>query len=46
LWSALLQAYEVRARFGEDPTPQDPGWWHGNRQTVYLLEQRELDARR
>lgn len=39
----LLQAYEVRARFGETPTPSDPGWWRGNRQTVYVLERRETE---
>ena len=38
---ALLQAFAVRARFGETPTPPDPGWWRGNRQTVYVLERRE-----
>jgi len=40
---ALLQAFEIRARFGETPTPPDPGWWRGNRQIVYVLERREID---
>jgi 4-amino-4-deoxy-L-arabinose transferase-like glycosyltransferase len=38
--AALLRDYDVRARFGEQPTPEDPYWWHGNRQTIYILERR------
>lgn len=38
--AALLRDYEVRVRFGTDPTPQDHYWWHGNRQTVFVLERR------
>jgi hypothetical protein len=41
---ALLQAFEVRARFGEYPTPADPAFWRGNRQTIYLLERREIET--
>lgn len=36
-----LDRYELRARFGEDPTPFQISWWHGNRQTVYVLERKE-----
>lgn len=36
----ILDLYTVRARFGENPTPPQPLWWHGNRQTVYILEKR------
>jgi 4-amino-4-deoxy-L-arabinose transferase-like glycosyltransferase len=40
---AILQAYEIRARFGETDTPFADDIWHGNRQTVYVLEQREIE---
>jgi hypothetical protein len=40
---ALLQTFEARVRFGETPTPPDPGWWRGNRQIVYVLERRETE---
>lgn len=30
--------YRVRQQFGEEPTPDDPLWWRGNRQIVYVLE--------
>jgi 4-amino-4-deoxy-L-arabinose transferase-like glycosyltransferase len=36
----ILSAYEIRARFGETPTPADPYWWHGNRQKIFILERR------
>jgi hypothetical protein len=39
--AALLRDYEVRVRFGDQPTPEDFYWWHGNRQTVWVLERRE-----
>jgi len=38
--AALLETYRVRARFGDQPTPDDSFWWHGNRQTIYVLERR------
>jgi hypothetical protein len=38
--AALLRDYEVRIRFGTDGTPQDSYWWHGNRQTIYVMERR------
>jgi 4-amino-4-deoxy-L-arabinose transferase-like glycosyltransferase len=37
---ALLHDYEERARFGDQPTPEDTYWWHGNRQTILILERR------
>jgi 4-amino-4-deoxy-L-arabinose transferase-like glycosyltransferase len=37
---ALLQTYSIRARFGDQPTPDDSFWWHGNRQAIYVLERR------
>jgi hypothetical protein len=36
----ILARYELRARFGEDSIPPVGYWWHGNRQTVYVLERR------
>jgi len=36
----ILGRYALRARFGEASTPPFPDWWHGNRQTVYVLERR------
>jgi hypothetical protein len=36
----ILARYELRARFGEQPTAYPMSWWHGNRQTVYVLERR------
>jgi 4-amino-4-deoxy-L-arabinose transferase-like glycosyltransferase len=36
----ILSLYEIRARFGEHPTPADPSWWHGNRQKVLILERK------
>jgi 4-amino-4-deoxy-L-arabinose transferase-like glycosyltransferase len=37
----ILSAYEIRARFGEHPTPPDPYWWRGNRQRIFILERRQ-----
>lgn len=36
----IQRRYRLRARFGEQPTPANDGWWHGNRQTVYIFEAR------
>ncbi len=36
----VQRRYRLRARFGEQPTPAHNGWWHGNRQIVYIFEAR------
>ena len=36
----LRRRYRLAARFGENPTPPNPGWWRGNRQVVYIFEAR------
>ena len=36
----VQRRYRLRARFGEQPTPAHKGWWHGNRQIVYIFEAR------
>lgn len=42
---AVLQGYELRARFGEATTSDHPGWWKGNRQVVYVFERKEKERR-
>ncbi|HVG08787.1 MAG TPA: glycosyltransferase family 39 protein [Thermoanaerobaculia bacterium] len=36
----ILESYEQRAEFGEEPTTPFPGQWHGNRQIIRVLERR------
>jgi hypothetical protein len=36
----LFRRYTLRARFGEEPVLPIPGLWHGNRQTIYVLERK------
>jgi len=36
----ILAAFDLKARFGSEPTPASPGWFQGNRQIVYVLERR------
>ena len=36
----VLTGYVLRARYGEQPTVPIKGWWHGNRQVIYILERR------
>jgi Dolichyl-phosphate-mannose-protein mannosyltransferase len=37
----VRRGYRLRARFGENITSANNQWWHGNRQTVYVLERKE-----
>ncbi len=37
----LFRRYEIRARFGTEPGTVDRGQWHGNRQTVFILERKK-----
>lgn len=39
--AAVRRGYELRARFGENGSPPSPGWWHGNRQVVYVFEKKQ-----
>lgn len=40
-WLRILdRRYERRIRFGEAPVTAVPGHWHGNRQTIHILERR------
>ncbi|HYN22679.1 MAG TPA: glycosyltransferase family 39 protein [Thermoanaerobaculia bacterium] len=41
---AIPDPYQPRARFGEERTPLKRGWWHGNRQTIHILERRRPPA--
>jgi hypothetical protein len=40
----VLRRYEIRARFGEQPAMDNAGAWHGNRQTIYVLERKGRGA--
>ena len=37
----VRRGYKLRARFGEHITSANNQWWHGNRQTIYILERKE-----
>lgn len=40
-WLRILdRRYERRVQFGEGPVTPYPGHWHGNRQTIHILERR------
>lgn len=40
-WLRILdRRFERRIRFGEAPVTPVPGHWHGNRQTIHVLERR------
>lgn len=36
----VLDRFEPRVRFGDETTTPFPGHWHGNRQTIHILERR------
>jgi len=38
---AVRRGYVLRERFGEHATPNQPGWWKGNRQVISLFEKKE-----
>jgi hypothetical protein len=38
LYAWILVNYEVAARFGENPTSRENGWFHGNRRAVVILK--------
>jgi dolichyl-phosphate-mannose-protein mannosyltransferase len=40
----LFRRYTLRARFGEEPALPNPGVWHGNRQTIYVLERKRQES--
>lgn len=43
-WLRILdRRYERRIRFGDAPVTPFPGHWHGNRQTIQILERRRPD---
>lgn len=37
---SIARRYQPRIRFGEEGTPPHKEWWHGNRQSIYVLERR------
>jgi hypothetical protein len=41
----ILKHYRQRAEFGEEPAPPFPGYWHGNRQLIRVLERRPAAPR-
>lgn len=42
-WLRILdRRYERRVRFGAAPVTPYPGHWHGNRQTIHVLERRRV----
>ncbi len=42
-WLRILdRRYKRRVQFGEQPVTAHPGHWHGNRQTMHILERRRL----
>lgn len=36
----LASSFTLRAEFGNQPTPPQPGWWRGNRQRILIFERR------
>lgn len=40
VYETVLRRFEPRVRFGEEAVTPSPGQWHGNRQTIHVLERR------